>query len=127
MMNSKKNEQPFQTELWEKWLESFFLDPFTTSLDQTHFQVDIFDSDTEVIIEALLPQHLLKEIVVSLDGEHIRIISCQSSKQMKERTITFPFEINAQKVESTYSNETLEITISKIQKVKPLNRNIPLS
>jgi HSP20 family molecular chaperone IbpA len=125
-MNSKKNEKPFQTDLWEKWLESFFLDPFTSILDQTQFRVELYDSDTEMIIEAMIPNHLSSQIDVYLDGPNVVIKVGASSNQLKERIITFPFNINSQKVEATFSNEILEIIISKIHQVKQMNRKIPL-
>ncbi|CAG9606426.1 Hsp20/alpha crystallin family protein [Pseudoneobacillus rhizosphaerae] len=124
-MNSKKNEKPFQTDLWEKWLESYFLDPFTSILDQTQFRVELYDSETEVIIEAMLPQHLSSQIDVNLDVSSV-VIKVNSSKNPKERILSFPFHINSQKVEATFSNEILEIVISKIHQVKQINRNIPL-
>jgi HSP20 family molecular chaperone IbpA len=126
-MNSKKNEKPFHTDLWEKWLESFFLDPFTSILDQTQFRVELYDSDTEVIIEATLPQHLSSQIDVYLDVSNVVIKVNSLSKHTKERTISFPFTINSQKVEATFSNEILEIVISKIHQVNQMNRNIPLT
>jgi HSP20 family molecular chaperone IbpA len=125
-MNSKKDENPFQTDLWEKWLESFFLDPFTSILDQTQFRVELYDSDTEVIIEATLPQHLSSQIDVYLDVSSV-VIKVNSSKNPKERIICFPFPVNSQKVEAAFSNEILEIVISKIHQVKQMNRNIPLT
>jgi HSP20 family molecular chaperone IbpA len=125
-MNSKKNEKPFQTDLWEKWLESFFLDPFTSILDQTEFRVELYDSDTEVIIEAMLPRHLSSQIDVYLDVSSV-VIKVNSSKNPKKRIISFPFHINSQKVEATFSNEILEIVISKIHQVKQMNRTIPLT
>jgi HSP20 family molecular chaperone IbpA len=126
-MNSKKNEKPFQTDLWEKWLESFFLDPFTSILDQTQFRVELYDSDTEVIIEAMLPNHRSSQIDVYLDGSNVVIKVCSSFNVSKERIITFPFNINSQKIEATFSNEMLEIIISKIHQVKQMNRKIPLT
>lgn len=125
-MNSKENEKPFQTDLWEKWLESFFLDPFTSILDQTQFRVDLYDSETEMIIEAMLPQHLSSQIDVYLDDSSVVIKVSSSSNLSKERIITFPFKINSQKVEATFSNEILEIIISKIHHVKQTNRKIPI-
>lgn len=125
-MNSKENEKPFQTDLWEKWLESFFLDPFTSILDQTQFRVDLYDSETEMIIEAMLPQHLSSQINVYLDDSSVLIKVSSSSNLSKERIITFPFKINSQKVEATFSNDILEIIISKIYQVKQTNRKIPI-
>jgi HSP20 family molecular chaperone IbpA len=126
-MNSKKNEKPFQTDLWEKWLESFFLDPFTAILDQTQFRVELYDTQTEVIIEALLPQYLSSQIDIYLDVSSVIIKAKSSSKPTKERMITFPFRINSLKVEASFSNGILEIFISKIHQVKQMNRNIPLT
>jgi spore coat protein M/HSP20 family protein len=125
-MNSKKNEKPFQSDLWEKWLESFFLDPFTSILDQTEFRVEIYDSDTEVIIEAMLPKHQTAQITVYLDGSSVVINVNSTSNHTRERIITFPFLVNSQRVEASYSNEILEIIISKIHQVKPINRKIPI-
>jgi HSP20 family molecular chaperone IbpA len=127
MMNSKKNEKPFQSDLWEKWLESFFLDPFTSILDQTQFRVELYDSDTEVIIEAMLTQQRPSQIDVYLDGSSVVIKVSSSSNFTKERTITFPFNISSQKVEATFSDERLEIIISKIEQVKQMSRKIPLT
>lgn len=126
-MNSKKNEKSFQTDLWEKWLESFFLDPFTAILDQTQFRVELYDTQTEVIIEALLPQYLSSQIDIYLDVSSVIIKAKSSSNQTKERMITFPFRINSLKVEASFSNGILEIFISKIHQVKQMNRNIPLT
>jgi HSP20 family molecular chaperone IbpA len=126
-VNSKKNEKPFQTDLWEKWLESFFLDPFTSILDQTQFRVELYDSDTEVIIEAMFPQHFSSQIDVYLDDSSIVIKAISSTNCTKERIINFPFQINSQKVEATLSNEILEIVISKIHEVKPMKGKIPLA
>jgi HSP20 family molecular chaperone IbpA len=126
-MNSKKNEKPFQTDLWEKWLESFFLDPFTAILDQTQFRVELYDTQTEVIIEALLPQYLSSQIDIYLDVSSVIIKAKSSSNPTKERMITFPFRINSLKVEASFSNGILEIFISKIHQVKQMNRNIPLT
>jgi HSP20 family molecular chaperone IbpA len=126
-MNSKKNEKPFQTDLWEKWLESFFLDPFTAILDQTQFRVELYDTQTEVIIEALLPQYLSSQIDIYLDVSSVIIKAKSSSNHTKERMITFPFHINSLKVGASFSNGILEIFISKIHQVKQMNRNIPLT
>jgi spore coat protein M/HSP20 family protein len=126
-MNSKKNEKPFQTDLWEKWLESFFLDPFTAILDQTQFRVELYDTQTEVIIEALLPQYVSSQIDIYLDVSSIIIKANSSSNQTKQRMITFPFRINSLKVEASFSNGILEIVISKIHQVKQMNRDIPLT
>lgn len=125
-MNSKKNEKPFQSDLWEKWLESFFLDPFTAILDQSQFRVELYDSDTEVIIEAILPNYLTAQVSVYLDDSSVVIKVNSSSKHSKERILTFPFLINSQKVEASYSNGILEIIISKNHHVKQINRMIPL-
>jgi HSP20 family molecular chaperone IbpA len=125
-MCPKNNKKPFQTDEVEKWLESFFLDPFTSILDQTLFQVDIFETDTELIIEALLPHFHSNEISVYLEGSQVRIKAGIPPKSTKERTITFPFNINTQKISAAFSNEILEITISKVYQERQHNRNIPL-
>ncbi|WP_442593519.1 Hsp20/alpha crystallin family protein [Neobacillus sp. D3-1R] len=128
MMNSNQKDEIFDpdNEL-EKWLESLFLDPNTSFLDQSQFRIDLYDSETEMIIEALLPNYSSANITIFINDSHIIIKACESSGQTRERTVTFPFVINAQKVNATYSNDILEISISKKQQVQPKNRQITLT
>lgn len=127
-MCSNQNNGPFDPEdELEKWLETLFLDPTTSILDQTEFRVDLYDSETEMIIEALLPNYSSTDITVFLDVKQVNIKACKSSNQTKERTVTFPFIINSQKVTASFSNEILEISISKKHQVQQGNRYITLS
>jgi HSP20 family molecular chaperone IbpA len=127
-MKTHHKENAFPSDEWEKWLETFFLDPFTTILDQTQFRVDIYDTNNEVIIEALLPDCTQADISVYLDIDQVVIKANSSSpKNERVRTVTFPFTIHTQKTTASYSNQILEIFISKIHQQKPQNRYITLS
>ncbi|WP_232233712.1 hypothetical protein [Bacillus sp. J33] len=53
-MNKKENQHSFNISEMEKWMENFFLDPLTSYLDQITFRIDLYDTETEIIVEALL-------------------------------------------------------------------------
>ncbi|HLO12277.1 MAG TPA: Hsp20 family protein [Pseudoneobacillus sp.] len=125
-MCSEKNRNPFQDDELEKWLKSFFLDPFTSILDQTHFRIDLFDSNSELIIEALLPPCQKDEVTIYLNDNQVIIKVIKSPNQCKERTIMFPFKINTQKVTASFVNNILEVTISKTKQEGYQNRSISL-
>lgn len=127
MMNTNDNHKDFQADELEKWLESFFLDPFTSYLDQTQFRIDLYETNTELIIEALLVNYKSSEVTVHLNGSNVLIKACSSKVPPKERTITFPFIIISQKVTASYSNDILEIIISKVHQDQHKNRYITLS
>ena len=60
-MKQNKNENYFESDEMEKWLTQYFLDPLTDYLDENVFRIDLFDSESSFIVEALLPK-VKKEI-----------------------------------------------------------------
>ncbi|MDZ5472757.1 Hsp20/alpha crystallin family protein [Bacillus sp. 31A1R] len=115
-MSGLKEEPSFDIEQMEKWLETYFLDPLTTYLDETTFRVDIFETDLEFIIEALLPDFNPKHISVYLCNNKIQIQTYKKGigkKEYKKRTIDFPFSVIEKYVHAHYSEGILEVYISK--------------
>ncbi|WHX98258.1 Hsp20 family protein [Neobacillus sp. DY30] len=119
-MKSKKNIQPIDFDLVEKWLENYCLDPLTTQDDVTQFRIDLYETDQEWIVEALLNEYNSSEIKVFIEENKLVITAVKSSttsnQQKKVRTIQFPFEVINQKVNANYINGILEVLISKTEK-----------
>ncbi|MFL6561828.1 MAG: Hsp20/alpha crystallin family protein, partial [Bacillus sp. (in: firmicutes)] len=88
------NNQSFDFELVEKWLESYFLDPLTAYYDETQFQIDLYETDKEWIVEAMLTDFEASEIKVYIE-ENKLVISASKyppsmNQQKRVRSINFP-------------------------------------
>lgn len=120
VMKSKKNIQPIDFDLVEKWLENYCLDPLTTQDDLTQFRIDLYETDQEWIVEALLNEYTSSEIKVFIEDKKLVITADKSStptnQQKRIRTIQFPFQVINQKVTVNYINGILEVLISKSEK-----------
>jgi len=120
------NEKPtyFDSKLMEEWQDTFFLDPYTNYLDETVFRIDLYDSETAFIVEALLPSVQKDNIDISIKRNelHIKIKQIDpnnsSSIIYKNRTVYFPTSIHDLKMEASYFNNILEIKIFKEINVK---------
>lgn len=119
-MKSKKNIQPIDFDLVEKWLENYCLDPLTSQDDLTQFRIDLYETDQEWIVEALLNEYDSSEIKVFIEDNKLVITAVKSSTPSNElkkvRTIQFPFQVINQKVMAQYINGILEVLISKSEK-----------
>lgn len=105
-------EESFDSLAIEKWLESFFLDPLTSYLDQYTFRIDIYETEVEYILEAMLTDFNLSSIKVFLDQSQITI-TIEHEDKITSRCVTFPLLVISQKVQASFSNGILEIYISK--------------
>ncbi|MEH7417438.1 Hsp20/alpha crystallin family protein [Neobacillus drentensis] len=128
----KKHPQnhAFDFALVEKWLENFFLDPLTSYYDQTQFQIDLFETDQEWTVEAILSDFEASEIKVYIEDKKLTISAVKHppylSHLKRSRTIEFPFYIKEQDISAAFSNGILEIFISKTNKGPGKNRYITL-
>jgi HSP20 family molecular chaperone IbpA len=124
------NNQSFDFELVEKWLESYFLDPLTAYYDETQFQIDLYETDKEWIVEAMLTDFEASEIKVYIE-ENKLVISASKyppsmNQQKRVRSINFPFLVVNQAIYATFTNGILEVGISKIDRCVGKNRFITL-
>lgn len=131
-MNANDDDLSFNVEKMDKWLENYFLDPLTTFYDQTHFRIDLYETDKSWIVEAQLSDYSSSEITVYVEDMKLRIsgirntLSPKIDKQTRTRTIEFPFMVNTQKIAASFQNGILEVTISKSDKEFGKNRFITL-
>jgi HSP20 family molecular chaperone IbpA len=120
-MTSKNDDPSIDYNSMEKWLEIFFLDPLTSYLDHTQFRVDLFETETDLIVEAMLTNYDSSDITVYLQGNELKIkaempaASSDSNNLPKIRTVSFPFQVTDKKVMALFHKGILEIYISKIE------------
>nr|WP_295974493.1 Hsp20/alpha crystallin family protein [uncultured Bacillus sp.] len=99
----------------DQWLEDFFLDPLTSYLDESEFRIDLFETAEEFIVEALLPSCRSQDIDIQLGQNSITIEAHwgNNEKDIKQRTISFPFPVIDYKVTAGFQEDVLEIYIFK--------------
>lgn len=124
------NDDSIYYDEMEKWLKNYFLDPLTSYLDHTQFRIDLYETNKEWIIEAILSEYDASEITVLIEKDKLTITamkpnpSIQSQKRI--RFIEFPFQVIRQKVTATFRKGILEIFISKTDEEVANNRYIIL-
>ncbi|WP_445487197.1 Hsp20/alpha crystallin family protein [Niallia sp. 03133] len=115
MNNNKKEDFQWNGQI-EEWLKDFFLDPLTTYLDETEFRMDVFETENDYIVEALLPHYTKNNIAVTVNNDFLTILatsSLNSEVVEKKRTIYFPFSINKKEITAVFHHDILEIFVSK--------------
>lgn len=133
-MEMKKKKAPqlqsIDFELVENWLKNYFLDPLTSQCDLTQFRIDLYETDEDWIVEAVLNDYVSSEITVKTEDNKLVMTAQKHAYSFpcpkKVRTIDFPFPIIDHKVCATFNNGVLEITISKTEKGLGKNRFITL-
>ena len=124
-MNIKKCSNPMNINGIEEWMAQFFIDPFTSLLDEHTFRVDLFETSEDFIIEAELGEKKKKkDIQITASNEKITIsIRPDSSKKSEvvseniTRTITLPYDIEKKEIIASLNNGILEINISKYNQI----------
>lgn len=126
----QSQNQSFDFELVEKWLENYFLDPLTSFEDQSQFRIDLYETEREWIVEALVNDYDASEIQVYIEESKLTITASKYPPSMnqsnKVRTINFPFLVIKQDVFATFTNGILEVFISKTKNGSGKNRFITL-
>lgn len=129
-MNQKEDQHSFILTEMEKWMENFFLDPLTSYMDQQTFRIDLYETETEIIVEALLTGCAPKDVTVSLEENHVIIkavkkeLPCEKNGQRCERKVELPFSVVNREVKAVLSNGILEIFITKTEAGPGCDRHI---
>jgi HSP20 family molecular chaperone IbpA len=127
---SYKDEKAIDFDLMEKWLKSYCLDPLTSLEDMSQFRIDLYETEKEWIVEALLTDFDSSEIKVFIEEMKLVITAVKTVNaavlERKIRCITFPFQVINQKVSANFLNGILEVAISKTEKGLGKSRYITL-
>ncbi|WP_462413469.1 Hsp20/alpha crystallin family protein [Neobacillus sp. Marseille-QA0830] len=116
----------------EQFLKDYFLDPSTSLADHHQFRIDIYETDTDWIVEASMNELLSSEITVRIVNNRLTINAQKHSYRkpspfpLLTRTIDFPFPIIYNCVTAAFQNGILEIFISKSEAGPGKNRYITL-
>jgi spore coat protein M len=122
MQDNQHGSQMTEVEKFDEWVKSFFLDPETCALDHQLFSIDIYESDDEYMVEAVLEDHDVKDIKVCLSDNELSIIVDDTHKPFLEkkedklptqRKIPFPFSICSRRITAEFSYPILVIRIHK--------------
>lgn len=131
-MSANNEDQSFDHDKIEKWLENYFLDPLTSYYDQIQFRIDLYETEKEWIVEALLPDCSSSDIKVYVEDKKLLItvkrnpFSIDQVQINRSRSIEFPFQVNCHKIMATFHSGILEVFISKLEKEFKKNRFITL-
>lgn len=131
-MTANQEDQFFDVEDMEKWLETYFLDPLTSYYDQTQFRIDLYETEKEWIVEALLNDYTSSDISVFVEDNQLiikgkkNLCPSKNDHQPRLRTIEFPFHVKNQKITANFQNGILEVFISKKDKGLGKSRFITL-
>ncbi|WP_042337990.1 Hsp20/alpha crystallin family protein [Bacillus andreraoultii] len=114
-MNHQNGRDPFDSKAVEKWFDEFFLNPLTSYLDETVFRIDLYDSESAFIVEAILPNCKKENIDIIVNDSDLTIKVRQDDQptQLKSRTVTFPIPINQMKMTAHFNQDLLEIKLYK--------------
>ncbi|EWG09167.1 Hsp20/alpha crystallin family protein [Cytobacillus firmus] len=125
-MNKKEDFHPFNLDVLEKWMEDYYLDPLSSYLDQITFRIDLYDTEAQIIVEALLTGCASKDVTVSLkeDSVIIKAAKIDDTQEPCMRKVKLPFSVVDKKVSADFANEILEIFINKNEAGPGSNREI---
>ncbi|MBT2689631.1 Hsp20/alpha crystallin family protein [Bacillus sp. ISL-47] len=129
-MNKKDDLHRFNLSEMEKWMENFFLDPLTSYMDQLTFRIDLYDTENEIIVEALLTGCVPKDVTVSLKENKVIIKAVKKELPLGKngqpcmRKVELPFKVINKRVRAAFSNGILEIFIAKNEPGSGCDRNI---
>lgn len=55
----------FKLEEWERRMQDWLLDPYTTKLDESQFRLDLFDTTEAYIVEATIEDFIMREVTLT--------------------------------------------------------------
>jgi len=121
-------------------INRLFEDPFSFLAPTTGFfegwtpAVDVFEDRDKYVVTAELPGMKKEEIQVALDGNTLTISGERKQEQEKQegdtyraerffgrfqRSLTLPAAVDASKIQASYKDGVLTITLSKSEEAKP--------
>jgi len=121
-------------------INRLFEDPFSLLAPSTSFfegwtpAVDVFEDKDKYVVKAELPGMKKEDIEVSLDGNTLTISGERKHEEEKkegetyrserffgrfQRSVTLPAAVQANKIEASYKDGMLTVTLPKSEEAKP--------
>lgn len=115
---------------FDDFMEQFFIDPFTSYLDQQEFRIDIFETNDEYQVEAELTDYDKDSIEVHAFEDGLRISAYRETKTKLEdkknncyrseesyssvqRFIPLPFKLATKRTKAVFENGILTVHVFK--------------
>jgi HSP20 family protein len=130
--------RPFrELEEWERRFEDLFARPgWRLPVEERGWMpaVDVFEKDDKFVVKAELPGMKQEDVDVSVVGDTLTIkgekktetevkeddyYRCERSYGSFYRSIPLPSTVDASKIEASYGDGVLEVTLPKAAEVKP--------
>ncbi|MCP8971308.1 Hsp20/alpha crystallin family protein [Ectobacillus ponti] len=121
--------------------DSFFREPWFPAITRNMFQVDVKETDKEIVVEAELPGFLKEDIQIQLDDRSIMIVA-ERKHEMEEqeaayrrrerqygkvqRMIPLPADVNLDTAKAAVKDGILTVTLDKKGMADPNRRWIPV-
>ncbi|MCP8969125.1 Hsp20/alpha crystallin family protein [Ectobacillus ponti] len=122
MCAKKKKESLFRVEGFEQWMDQFLADPYASFHYPSGIRVDLFETETEYIIEADLPDVEQQHICVQKEEAGLCILVAKQPEQLIERHIQLPIDMRDRLMNASLECGLLSIHISK-SKMAPANEH----
>ncbi|MEI6757988.1 MAG: Hsp20/alpha crystallin family protein [Chlorobium sp.] len=115
--------------------------PFFSSMIAPAFKVDISEDDNAIFIEADMPGMKKEDVKVSMEDDVLSISAerSQSEEEKKKgyhrierswgslsRSFTLGDNVDAEKIEASYDNGVLKITVPKVEPKPKAGKEIPV-
>ncbi len=121
--------------------DSFLSRTSAEDVCECYAPVDVYETDNEILVEAVMPGVKVDNIQISITGDILRIRGEMSSEQgeakedarylLRERqygsysrSLRLPMEVNAKNASAEMENGILKLTLPKAEEVKP--KTIPI-
>ncbi|ASK63769.1 heat-shock protein [Virgibacillus phasianinus] len=101
-------------------MDSFFDDTYNQFFKKKPFEVNMYETETNVLVKAILPGYSRNQIKLAIIGNQLRI-TAEGSKAVDndlyhtkedkmERTVSLPFTISKENTKAIYRDGVLKIT-----------------
>ena len=137
---SQGGSAPAELNRLRREIDRLFEEPFSFLAPSTSFfegwtpAVDVYEDNDKYVVKAELPGMKKEDIDVSLDGNTLTISGERKQEEEKkegenyrserffgrfQRSITLPTAVQANKIEATYKDGVLNVTLPKAEEAKP--------
>lgn len=125
------------TDILDRWMEESFLTPAFEGLYEGIVPVDVYQTDNDVVVKAVLPGVRPEDIHISITGDNL-VIRGEVREEVEtngggdrqyhirerrygrfSRSLILPTMVDADKAKAEFENGILTLTLPKAEEVRP--------